>query len=57
MKVRIIHQSNLTSECWMVQVWGPEYCNSCEYKDSKDCGGQKIRRTSMNAFGKKVPVQ
>jgi len=41
----------------MVQVWGPEYCNSCEYKDSKDCGGQKIRRTSMNAFGKKVPVQ
>jgi len=57
MKVRVIHQVNLTSECWSVQSWGLEYCEACEYKDSKDCGGQEILRTSKNSFGKNVPVQ
>ena len=57
MKVRTVHQSNLSSECLMVQIWGLEFCKTCEYRDSKKCGGKKIRLTETNALGKKVPVE
>jgi len=49
MKVRIIHQSNLTSECWMIQVWGLAYCKTCKFRDTDDCGGKRIRFTETNA--------
>ena len=57
MKVRVIHQSNLTSECWSVQIWGPDYCETCQYLNSTDCGGQRIRQSGFNEKQKKVPIQ
>ena len=40
-KIKIINQSDLTSDCWTVQAWGLEACKTCEFKDTKDCGGGK----------------
>ena len=56
MKSRTIKQKNLTSECWSVQFSGLEYCDTCEFKDTKNCGGQKIRKTGKNDKGIKVPI-
>jgi len=46
-----IKQNDITSDCWMVQVWGIEYCSgngdpksSCEYLDTEECGGKRIRK-------------
>jgi len=44
MNVKTINQSQLTSDCWMIQFWGSEACNKCEYLNKKDCSGKKIRR-------------
>jgi hypothetical protein len=46
-----INQKDLTSDCWMVQVWGLDYCSgngepksACEYLGTRECGGKNIRR-------------
>jgi hypothetical protein len=54
--MRQIRQDSLTAECWGVQAWGLGYCESCEYLNSEDCGGQDIRRTLKNEKGLAVPV-
>lgn len=56
MKLRVIHFQNLSTECWMVQSWGFKYCETCKFKDTRKCGGKRIRETSQNILGKKVPV-
>ena len=56
MKVRVIHFQNLSNECWMVQGWGLKYCQTCELKETKNCGGKRIRETNQNILGKKVPI-
>jgi hypothetical protein len=45
-----INQIDLSPECWPVQIWGLYYCsgfgdpdNSCEYLDTEECGGIRIR--------------
>jgi len=43
MKSKTILQSGLTSECWLIQFWGLEACQDCEYVDTQECGGQQIR--------------
>lgn len=54
--VRQVKQGDLSDECWMVQIWGLGHCETCEYKDSAECGGQQIRKTGKNAHGHKVPI-
>ena len=56
MKVRVIHFQNLSTECWMVQGWGLKYCQTCKFKETKNCGGKRIRETGQNILGKKVPI-
>ena len=56
MKVRVIHFQNLSAECWMVQSWGLKYCRTCKLKETKNCGGKRIREVGQNMLGKKVPV-
>jgi hypothetical protein len=34
-----IDQSTLTSDCWIVQFEGLNACKTCQYKNTKDCGG------------------
>lgn len=36
---RIIDQSTLTTDCWMVQFRGLDACDECEYRDTNECGG------------------
>lgn len=55
-KVRTVKQSNLSGECWLVQMWGLDHCNTCEVKGTADCGGQNIRKSGKNEKGLDVPV-
>lgn len=43
MKAKLIRQSDLTSECWTIQMWGIEACKDCEALNTKECGGARIR--------------
>jgi len=55
-KIKVIRRK-LTSECWMIQIWGPDYCNTCEYINTPDCGGQEILKTGENEKGIEVGKQ
>jgi hypothetical protein len=37
-----VDQSRLTSDCWMIQVFGIHACSGCEVKDTDECGGKGI---------------
>jgi len=54
MKTKVIRQKDLSAECWLVQFSGTDYCNFCEYKDTKDCGGKNILKTGKNENGKVI---
>ena len=38
MKVRTIDSKDLDASCWSIQFWGKEYCKTCKYDGTKDCG-------------------
>jgi len=44
MKIKIVKQSDLTSECFSIQVWGIGSCETCEALNTDECGGQEIRK-------------
>ena len=56
MKVKQVKQANMTAECWSIQIWGKEYCETCEFKDTDECGGKQIRKTGKNEKGIEVPI-
>jgi len=41
MNYKTINQSDLTSDCWSIQFSGLSACETCEYKNTEDCGGGK----------------
>ena len=47
MKIKTIKQSDLTSECWLIQMWGIEACDTCEFLNTKECGGREIREKNI----------
>ena len=49
MKVKSIKQSELTSECWLIQIWGLSACKTCEVKDTEECGGKAIRKDLLES--------
>jgi hypothetical protein len=51
MQVKLIQQSKLSEECWIVQFSGLSSCKTCEYKNTKECGGKVIRKTGKNNKG------
>jgi hypothetical protein len=53
---RVMSQSDLTSECWLIQFEGQAACDDCEVKDTPGCGGESIRMTGRNAKGVHVPL-
>jgi len=55
-KVRIMRQADLTEECWLVQMFGLKHCDSCEVKDTPECGGKRIRKTGKNKKGIPAPT-
>ena len=44
MKIKTMKQSNLTSECFLIQMFGIEKCKDCESLNTDECGGQEIRK-------------
>ena len=42
-KSKVIDQSKLTSDCWLIQFVGLAACKDCEYANTDECGGQSIR--------------
>jgi len=48
MKSKVIMQGALTSDCWPIQVWGPEACKGCEFRGTKNCGGKSIIKKIKN---------
>jgi len=46
--------SDLTTECWEIQIKGLEACKKCEFLHTKDCGGKRIRKAML--AGEKKPV-
>ena len=36
---KMIEQSSLNSDCWLIQFDGIIACETCEFKNTKDCGG------------------
>ena len=44
-ETKTIDQSNLTSDCWLIQFNGLEACKNCKVKNTPDCGGGKILKT------------
>lgn len=46
----------MTMECLSVQKWGTEHCYQCDLRDTRSCGGKRIRETGRNANGYEVPV-
>lgn len=55
-QIKTVKQNNLSSECWMVQIYGASYCETCEYKNTRDCGGKNILKTGKNAKGLNIPI-
>jgi hypothetical protein len=49
-------QGDLTPECWSVQLFGPDYCGTCEFRGTPECGGKSIRRIGRNSKGVRVPI-
>ena len=55
-EARSIPQSQLTSECWMIQFRGKAACKDCVLRGKRECGGKHIRRTGVNRLNFKVPL-
>ncbi len=49
-----VDQANLSSECWLVQFQGLRACESCDFKNTGDCGGKNIIKSLQNDKGFKV---
>lgn len=62
MKIATINQSDLDSSCWLIQVWGLEYCQECELIGTEECGGNwgnanKIKEGKMKVRSRPLNVE
>ncbi len=56
MKCKVISQKMLSAECWLIQVWGLDACQDCDYQKTRDCGGKQILKTGKNILGNEIPL-
>ena len=54
MEVTKVKQADLTSECWLIQFRGLSACRECEFLNTAECGGKKIRKTLVNSKGIRI---
>jgi len=52
-----VRQSNLSDECWDIQVWGTWKCDQCDMKGTEECGGRNVRETYKNSKGFGIPLR
>ena len=57
MEIKSIKQSDLSSECWLIQMFGLSSCKNCEAFDTDDCGGKEILKNGFNEKGIDIPLQ
>ena len=58
LQTKWIREDDLTSECWKIQVFGPQACYSCEFRDkTQQCSGVNIRKVGMNRKGHAIPLK
>ena len=55
-QIATVNQAKMSLECLFIQVWGIDYCKTCEYRDTLDCGGKNILKTGKNEKGFVVPI-
>lgn len=55
-ETKTINQSELTTECWLVQFNGLGACKTCDLKGTSDCGGKEVRKKLENDKGYAVPL-
>lgn len=49
-KIKTMKQSDLTSDCWLVQMWGLDSCKDCEVRGTDECGGgESLKRLQKGA--------
>lgn len=51
-----IDQSDLTAECWDIQIRGIEACQECEFLNTDECGWKSIIKKLTNNKGVEVPI-
>ena len=44
---KVIDQSKLTSDCWLIQFYGLTACKNCELKNTTNCGGSKTLKSLL----------
>jgi len=49
-KEKSVRQAELTSECFLIQIFGISQCNKCEWLETKDCGGKKTRKMILDGL-------
>lgn len=48
-----VNQSEMTSDCWLIQFRGLDACTTCEFKRTADCGGKAIlKKIKAGAYPK-----
>ncbi len=62
MKIATINQSDLDSSCWLIQFWGREFCQGCEYNGRKECGAsfgnaKRIKEGKMEVRSKPLNAE
>jgi len=50
-KVKVIPVSELTRDCWLIQFWGLPACRTCDSYQTKECGGENIRKNLLGGNG------
>ena len=40
-----VDQNSMTSDCWLIQFNGLSACDTCELRNTSDCGGGKTLKT------------
>jgi hypothetical protein len=41
-EIKEIEQQSLTSDCWLIQFDGLSACESCDCRNTEDCGGGEM---------------
>lgn len=50
LETKVIDQSKLTSDCWIIQIQGLGACKKCQYNGTQECGGKNIHKLKKTTF-------
>lgn len=51
-RVRMVRQSDLTADCWLIQLFGVEQCDTCDVRGTPDCGGGETAKRLWAEHGR-----